>query len=476
MRNRGVFLRWLCPLMLHYGGSGDLLADTRVRVATYNIWYLNDQIGDARRRNLREVVDQLDAHVIGLQEVADRAAIRQIFPTETWQAVIDDQSDDKQDVALVVRKPARLKGQPEHVRDKDAGDEDFIFEGRQFERGFANRRDLLAVEVEIPGCGSFTVFVHHGKSRREGRMASEERRIFASREIVKVLKAQFAGRDFVLLGDFNDNPDDASMNVLETADANAKGGVEDADGPYLLNLGEALIAEDRVSHGLAARNIAGTGPGARIETTVRGSRRKNNEMRGRDEEVGPILLDQLLIPVAMKSRYISASVRVFDSPTALRGGQDRPSDHLPVFADFLFTGGSDGALAGKSRNSPSTENESKPERRSSSAASATGDVLKLHSLLPNPEGEDEGREEITLINQSDRTFELNGWSLRNQSGKRFELKGTLNGGDQLTVRPAAGEMPLSNKGGTIELVDPDGKSRHAITYDNPASGAVIRAK
>lgn len=450
-------------------------ADTRVRVATYNIWYLNDQISDARRRNLHELVQQLDAHVIGLQEVADRAAVRLVFPADTWQVVIDDQSDDDQDVAVAVRSPARLKGVAESVRDVDAEDRDFAFEGRQYESGFSNRRDLLAVEVELPGGGSFTVFVHHAKSRREGRMASEERRIFAAREMTRLLKSQFVGRDFVVLGDFNDNPDDASLNVLETADPNAKGGPENADGPFLVNLGESLVAEDRVSHGLGPRNIVGSGPGARIETSVRGSRAKNNDMRGRGEEVGPVLLDQLLIPVSMKSKYASDSIRVFDSPTAIRGGQDKPSDHLPVFADFLFPkvpGPAGGAEPSKASN---PEPGKKPERPTPPGGSADDVTLRIFSLLPNPEGEDEGREEITLLNRSKQSVELAGWSLRNQSGKRFDLRGAIKAGQKMTVRPAAGEMPLSNKGGTVELVDPQGKSRQAVSYDDPPSGKVFQA-
>src|SRR5262245_23269350 len=55
---------------------------TQVRVATYNIQFLSTEVvnqGDHLSR-LREVIAALDADVIGLQEIADRAALRHVFP------------------------------------------------------------------------------------------------------------------------------------------------------------------------------------------------------------------------------------------------------------------------------------------------------------------------------------------------------------------------------------------------------------
>ena len=54
----------------------------QIRVATYNIQFLSTDVvnqGD-RLNKLREVMALLDAHVIGLQEIADRAALERVFP------------------------------------------------------------------------------------------------------------------------------------------------------------------------------------------------------------------------------------------------------------------------------------------------------------------------------------------------------------------------------------------------------------
>jgi hypothetical protein len=68
----------------------------QIRVATYNIQFLSTDVvnqGD-RLSKLREVIAVLDAHVIGLQEIADRAALERVFPPTEWHLVIDDDSTD----------------------------------------------------------------------------------------------------------------------------------------------------------------------------------------------------------------------------------------------------------------------------------------------------------------------------------------------------------------------------------------------
>ena len=46
---------------------------------------------------LRQVISLLDADVIGLQEIADRAALQLVFPPDKWDILIDDESGDAQE-------------------------------------------------------------------------------------------------------------------------------------------------------------------------------------------------------------------------------------------------------------------------------------------------------------------------------------------------------------------------------------------
>jgi len=163
---------------------------------------------------LRQVISLLDADVIGLQEIADRAALQLVFPPDKWDILIDDESGDAQDLAIVARHPFKIIGVNASL---NANDENFLFPGPQNDTLFPNRRDLLFAEIQIPNTTStFFVIVDHAKSRPGGRAFTDPRREGAAAFIVQTLEQRFDEKDFVLLGDFNDNPDDRSMNILET--------------------------------------------------------------------------------------------------------------------------------------------------------------------------------------------------------------------------------------------------------------------
>lgn len=58
---------------------------------------------------------------------------------------------------------------------------------------------------------------------------------FHREEAAKLLAAQIEqevdGQNVVIVGDFNDNPDDRSLNILESGNDNSIGGPEQQDGP-----------------------------------------------------------------------------------------------------------------------------------------------------------------------------------------------------------------------------------------------------
>ncbi len=138
----------------------------------------------------------------------------------------------------------------------------------------------------------------------------------------------------MLLGDFNDNPDDQSLNILEQGDPDARFDVENRADAFLANLTEALAAEGQVSWGRDEQDVQAE----RLETRDSESRQRNAALRSTNEHTGDILFDQLLVSQVLLPAYVTGSVRVFDNPVAVEGGWDHcPSDHLPVYADFEFT-------------------------------------------------------------------------------------------------------------------------------------------
>jgi endonuclease/exonuclease/phosphatase family metal-dependent hydrolase len=415
--------------------TGPAWAQDQVRIASYNIKFLNTNVqtqGD-RLQKLRDVISLLDADVIGLQEIDNRAALELLFPPADWQIIIDDDSAENQDVAIVVRRPLAVVGFETNL---DADDQHFLFPNNQDNQFFPARRDVLFAEIQPPGgAPTFFVLVMHAKSRVDGRATTDFRREEAARRLVQALEQRFDDRDFVLLGDFNDNPDDRSLNILETGDPNASGGAEENDGPFLINLMEPLVAADRVSHGRNTANINDD----RVDTIDPGSRARNNDHRGEDVNTGDILFDQILVPMRMLPRYVGASAQVFDSAVAARGNNTtRASDHLPVSAEFTL---------GAPEPDPG------------------GTGLRIISLLPDPPGADQGREQLTLRNTGTTAINLTGWRLRDRAQNEFALSGMIGAGATSTITMATNSMPLNNSGDEVRIVDPQGVVRHQVRYE-----------
>ncbi len=312
--------------------------EVRVRVATYNAQWMDGDYskeGD-RLTHLREVIRRLDANVAGLQEVADRQALEQVFDPQQWSLLIDDDSSDRQDLALAVRRPLVFTtSEGRWRRDLNASDADFLFTGKAFESAFPNRRDVLFADIRMPGeSWAVRVLVHHAKSRRDGRATTETRRIEAAQMILKELKRLPAGTLFILLGDFNDTADDQSLNILESGDANAAAEMENKVGPFLVNLTEPLIAANHVSQGRSSRDIRN----GKVNTVDPGSREVNFRTRGKNEKGRwDFLPDQILMPVTMLIYCPQRSACIFDDAVAVEGdNRSRASDHLPVYVDLIL--------------------------------------------------------------------------------------------------------------------------------------------
>ncbi len=415
--------------------ASNLFAQQEARVASYNIKFLNTDVtqqGD-RLAKLKQVIELLDAQVIGLQEIDNRNALKLVFPTSKWHLIIDDDSPEVQDVAIVVRKSLNVKGFSGN--NLDADDEHFLFSAAGFNDFFPKRRDVLAVEIGFPNSEeSFFVMVHHAKSRLEGRATTDLRREGAAKELVKIFEQRFDEKNFILLGDFNDNPDDKSLNILETGDPNALAGPEKTDVPFLINLMEPLCALGHVSHG---RNNANIENGT-VNTIDASSRDRNNQFRGTDTNTGDILFDQMLIPMRMAANYVQNSAGVFNNEVAMRGNSEtRASDHLPVFAEFSF-----GAEPGTNGLS----------------------AVRISALLPNPMGADNGKEVVVLRNDGSSPVNLAGWKLRDKAGNEFLLNGTIAGADELWITMTNFSMPLNNSGDEISLFDPQVNKRHQVSY------------
>lgn len=446
---------FLAILLLTIGITQLVLAqDQKIRIATYNVeWFGGKPSTLERIQRLKAVIEKLNSDVIGLQEIKDRATLRQIFASERWQIVIDDQSNENQDVAVAVRLPFKVMSQDGNSNDIDADDGDFLFpsDTQENERFFPDQRDVLFVKVKIPNVEkTFIVMVQHAKSRSGGRKTTDPRREGAAVLIVQAIEQRFDGEDIILLGDFNDNPDDLSLNILETGREDADPGPDDtSDDSFLLNLTQSLLNEDHVSWGLSERNIINN----KLDTRIPGSRKRNNDTRGTQKTSGPILFDQILITPDMLRRYTLDSVKVFDDPVTQEGHVpnghrstntpiDYASDHTPVVAEFVVKSTS---VNGGTPVPPLPK-------------------IRIIELLPNPLGDDFGHETVTLSNFGDQDISLTGWKLVDKAGNEFVLSGVLKKGERQIISLPKGSLPLNNSGDEVTLLSGVGNIEDKVRY------------
>ena len=95
--------------------------------------------------------------------------------------------------------------------------------------------------------------------------------------------------------------------------------------------------------------------------------------------------------------------------------------------------------------------------------------VQIIAALVNPvnmRGNETGLETVTLINNSDATVSMNGWSIKDKNNYGFELTIQLKAGESQTVTlsGAPRTAQLSNRGGSITLVDSNGSVVDSVTY------------
>lgn len=89
--------------------------------------------------------------------------------------------------------------------------------------------------------------------------------------------------------------------------------------------------------------------------------------------------------------------------------------------------------------------------------------VRIVAALVNPSGGDQGKETVTLLNVTDTDQPLAGWAIANRTKAKFNLTGAIAAGATLTVTLPI-NVPLSNDGGLITLLDPSGLKVDGVSY------------
>lgn len=103
-------------------------------------------------------------------------------------------------------------------------------------------------------------------------------------------------------------------------------------------------------------------------------------------------------------------------------------------------------------------------------------LVYIVAALANPDGDDVGKETVTLFNAATTPIVLDGWKLMDRQNKIEDLTGRRIGGNEaVTLRLSGQGVQLSNRGGAIRLVDGSNAQVGAVTYtkEQAVSGRAI---
>lgn len=105
----------------------------------------------------------------------------------------------------------------------------------------------------------------------------------------------------------------------------------------------------------------------------------------------------------------------------------------------------------------------------------TGGRMRMTSLLPNPSGDENQNETITLSNLGNQSVTLTGWTVRDVAGKTWHLDslGVVNAGQVKTIQRLGQPMAMNNTGDTIDLLDQLGSVVQSVTFGATQEGDVV---
>ncbi|MCO4846096.1 MAG: endonuclease/exonuclease/phosphatase family protein [Sulfurovum sp.] len=318
-----------------------LLFATPVKVATYNVENLfdavyqgseykeyipgkhnwNKRMVDIKLNHTAEVICDLDADILGLQEVENNHILQQLIRRldrvgcPYRYSSITHKKDTAIQVALLSRYPIRK--QNEIVVSVTAG-----------------VRNILEVEVDIEG-NALTLFVNHWKSK--AYKGYESKRIKYAKALQSRIAKMPQKKEYIILGDFN-----SDHNVYLTLEEK----INDTDGRTAFNdvlktkIGDCLVEEDEMLK-------ADKGVHYTLWKELPVDTRWSHKFYGKKSS-----LDQIVLPQHMFDGkgidYVNNSFKVFKAPYLFtkkgyinkwryKNGKHMAkgySDHLPVYASF----------------------------------------------------------------------------------------------------------------------------------------------
>lgn len=182
----------------------------------------NSEKYTTKLNQLAKVISSMDVDLpifLGLAEVENKNVILDLLSTEKLRGnnydVVHEESPDQRgiDLGFIYRKEYFNYISHEAIEVRIEEEEDFF------------TRDILYIKGELQGEDTIHVFLNHWSSRREGAQETEYRRVRSAailRAKIDELLAQDEMAKIIVMGDFNDYPNNISLTQTLRAKDNRK--------------------------------------------------------------------------------------------------------------------------------------------------------------------------------------------------------------------------------------------------------------
>jgi uncharacterized protein YukJ len=91
-------------------------------------------------------------------------------------------------------------------------------------------------------------------------------------------------------------------------------------------------------------------------------------------------------------------------------------------------------------------------------------LARIVAAMVNPRADDSGHEFVTILNTSNRTLDLTNWQILDQQDKADTISGSIKPGQASVFQLSGNGAKLSNKGGTITLLNSQGLKVDGVAY------------
>jgi uncharacterized protein YukJ len=91
-------------------------------------------------------------------------------------------------------------------------------------------------------------------------------------------------------------------------------------------------------------------------------------------------------------------------------------------------------------------------------------LARIVAAMVNPPADDPGHEFVTILNTSDRILDLANWKILDKQDKAETISGSIKPGEASVIQLSGNVAQLSNKGGTITLLDSQGLKVDGVAY------------